>query len=105
MDVEKLYNEALDTLKEAYDAYKTPTNNQQAMPGHLMRVARLFGDVCENVKKLEKRAIKESRRWTKEMFGKNNNNSNSNSNKNNNSNNNNNSRRKTKKTKRNHNNT
>ena len=97
MNSDKLYNEALEKLKEAYDEYSKPTNNQQGMPGHLMRVARLFDEAATIIKKLEKNAIKESRRWTKSLLF----NSSSNTNNNNNSNNNN-SRRKTKKLKRNH---
>ena len=95
MEIEKLYKDTVKLLEEAYDQYKTHTNNQQGMPAHLMHVARLFGEVCANVEKLEKRAIKDSRRWTKSLFG---NNSSSNNN-----NNNNNSKRRTKKHKKNHN--
>ena len=98
MNTDSLYNEALETLKEAYDQYKTTTNNQQGMPGHLMRVARLFDEAATLIKKLEKKAIKDSRRWTKDLLM----NSSSNTNNSSNNSNNNNSRRKTKKLKRNH---
>jgi hypothetical protein len=97
MNSDKVYKDTIDLLKEAYDEFNIGTNNQEGMPSHLMRVARLFGEAKDNIAKLEKEALKQSKKWYRDLHY------NSNSSSNNNSNNNNNSKRKTKKRKHNNN--
>lgn len=69
MNSKKHYDEAVDLLKEAYDGLITGTNNQQAMPDHLMRVAHLFGKAKDHIASLEKEALKQSKRWSKNLYG------------------------------------
>ena len=80
MDFDKEIKEICEILYKAADEYKDVTPNQEGMPSHLLGVAALLSNALEEVSKLERRCVKESNRWMRNLYGYPNNNSNSNNN-------------------------